>query len=118
MSKNVIELTSENFENEVMNSTKTVIVDFFSSWCLPCSLVSPEIDSLADKYKDVAKVGTVNYDKNRELALKYGVQSVPTTFVFENGEIIDKVIGTFPKERYINILDNCLNKSMCGGNVL
>ncbi len=77
-----IELTSENFEQEVLQADKTVLVDFWASWCGPCKMLSPVIEEIADERSDI-KVGKVNIDEHPELAQKYGVMSIPTVLVIE-----------------------------------
>jgi len=87
------EFTKENFEAEVINSDKPVLVDFWAEWCGPCKMISPLIDQVADSLGDTASVGKVNVDAQQELAREYGIQSIPTLLFFKNGEIKDKVVG-------------------------
>ena len=82
----VINLTLENFEAEVMQSEKTVLVDFWASWCGPCRMLSPIVDEIAEERTDI-KVGKVNVDEQEELAMRFGIMSIPTLIVFKNGEI-------------------------------
>ena len=88
----------ENFENEVINSEKTTIVDFYADWCGPCKMMSPVIDKIAEENAENIKVGKVNVDENQELAMKYNVMSIPTILVFKNGNIAKSFIGVTPKQ--------------------
>lgn len=88
----VLKLTSENFENEVKKSEKTVIVDFYADWCGPCKMMAPIIDKVAEELGDSVKVGKVNTDENMDLAEEYGIMSIPTIMIFKNGQV-DKVFN-------------------------
>lgn len=92
----VINVTKENFEQEVMQEKGTVLVDFWASWCGPCKMLSPVIDEIADSRPDI-KVCKINIDDETELAIRHGVMSVPTLMVVKNGEIVTTAIGARPK---------------------
>lgn len=96
-------ITKSNFEAEVLNSDKPVLVDFWASWCGPCRMLAPTIDAIADDYADVVKVGKVNVDEENELAMKYRVASIPTLILFKNGEPVKRSVGAVPKEDIINM---------------
>lgn len=98
-----IELTAENFEQEVLNADKTVLVDFWASWCGPCKMLSPVIEEIADERSDI-KVGKVNIDEHPELAQKYGVMSIPTVLVIKDGEEVNKSIGAVPKKALLDLI--------------
>lgn len=98
-----IELTSENFEQEVLQADKTVLVDFWASWCGPCKMLSPVIEEIADERSDI-KVGKVNIDEHPELAQKYGVMSIPTVLVIKDGEEVNKSVGTVPKKALLDLI--------------
>ncbi len=99
-----ITLTKENFDKEVLNSDLPILVDFWASWCGPCKMLSPVISEIAEEYEGKIKVGKVNIDDEGELAIKFGIVSIPTLLLFENGEIKNKLIGYHPKENILKIL--------------
>ncbi len=94
----ILTFTTNNFEQEVLKSDKTVLVDFWASWCGPCRMFSPIVDQAADELEGVAKVGKVNVDEEPELARRYGIMSIPTLMAFKNGQVVDKVMGVQGKE--------------------
>lgn len=93
-------ITKENFENEVLKSDKPVLVDFWATWCAPCRMLAPTIAELADEYAGEIKVGKVNIDDEQELAMKYGIVSIPTVMLFENGEVKETLVGLRGKEEF------------------
>lgn len=99
-----INLTNENFESEVLNSNIPVLVDFWASWCGPCKMLAPIIAEIAEEYEGKIKVCKVNIDEAGELAVKFGIVSIPTVLVFKNGEISDKAIGYRPKEDILKLI--------------
>lgn len=108
MSTNTLTITNDNFEAEVLNSDKPVLVDFWAEWCGPCQMVSPIIDELADDYVGKAKVCKINVDEQADLAMKYQVMSIPTVMIFKNGEVVDKVVGARSKADFSDILSKHL----------
>lgn len=104
-SEAVLELTDANFESEVLKSDQPVLVDFWAEWCQPCRMLGPTIDELATDYQGKVKVGKVDTDSNRDTAVKYGIQSIPTVMLFQNGEVIKKFIGLSPKATFSEELD-------------
>ena len=90
--------TEENFENEVINASETVLVDFYADWCGPCKMMSPIIDEIAEEGLPNIKVGKVNVDNCQDLAVKYNVMSIPTIAIFKNGQIVNSFIGVTDKE--------------------
>jgi thioredoxin 1 len=96
--KYTIEGTDNNFDLEVLKSDIPVLVDFWAPWCGPCRMVSPLVDELAEELTGKLKVVKVNTDENQEIAVKYGIRSIPTLGIFKDGEIVDGVIGAVPKQ--------------------
>ena len=92
----VLTITDNNFEDEVLNSDKTVLIDFYADWCGPCKMQSPIVDQIAEERSDV-KVGKVNVDDNPELAEKYEIMSIPTLLVIKNGAVAKQFVGLTSK---------------------
>jgi len=96
----VLKITNKNFEEEVLNSDKPVIIDFYADWCGPCKMMSPIIDSIAEENQEL-KVGKINVDEAQELAVKYNIMSIPTIIIFKNGNEHKKIIGVTSKENIL-----------------
>ena len=99
----VITITKENFAQEVLQSEKPVLLDFWASWCGPCRILSPIVDEVAEERGDV-KVGKVNVDEQPELAGEFGVMSIPTLLVFEQGKLVRQAVGARPKASVLDLL--------------
>ena len=99
----VIKLTTENFEKEVLQSNKKVLVDFWASWCGPCRMVSPIIDEISAERGDI-KVGKVNVEEQRELAAQFRVMSIPSLVVMKDGKIVNRMVGARPKSQILAML--------------
>ena len=94
----VINLSLENFKQEIMEGEVPVLVDFWASWCGPCKMMGPVVDKIAEEIGEKVKVCKVNIDENQELAVEYNVMSIPTFIVFKNGKEINRAIGVMAKE--------------------
>ena len=92
-----IQLTDQNFEQEVLHADMPVLVDFWASWCGPCQMLAPVIAEIAEEYAGKVKVGKVNVDEQPNLANRYGIASIPTVMLFKNGEVVNTSLGYRPK---------------------
>jgi thioredoxin 1 len=98
-----LKFTTDNFEKEVLKSDKPVLVDFWATWCAPCRMQGPIVEELADERSDI-KVGKLDVDENPEIAEKYGVMSIPTLLVIENGEVVHQMVGVQTKKQISDFL--------------
>ena len=101
----MLNITSENFEKEVISSPVPAVVDFFATWCGPCKILSPIVEELADEYGEKLRFCKVNVDDERELALKFGITSIPTLLFFKNGKLVNTVVGYRDKNQLKEITD-------------
>ena len=108
MNDNIINLTTDAFEQEVINSDMPVLVDFWADWCGPCKMIAPFIDELANDYAGKAKVCKVNIDEQMALAERFMVMTIPTVLVFKGGEIAEKSVGAKSKADFAAMLDKSL----------
>ena len=98
-----VHITKDNFNSEVLQSNRTVLLDFWASWCGPCRMVSPVIDEIAEERSDIF-VGKINVDEQRELAAQFGVMSIPTLVVLKNGREVNRSVGAKPKSQILAML--------------
>jgi len=98
-----INITEQNFNEEVIQSDKPVLIDFWASWCGPCRMIAPIIEEIADERSDI-KVGKVNVDDEVALATQFGIMSIPTLVVMKNGELVNKLVGVRPKDQILQML--------------
>ena len=103
-----MELTDDNFDNEVLKSSVPVLVDFWASWCGPCKAIAPLIDEVAAEYQGKIKVGKVNVDDNPTSPSNYGVRGIPTLILFKNGDVVDQIVGAVPKNQLKTLIDKAL----------
>ncbi len=97
--------TTANFEAEVLKADKPVLVDFYADWCGPCRMMAPAIEALAEELADVAVIGKLNVDDNEEIAMQYGVMSIPTLIVFKNGQPVKKAVGVQAKDTVVKMIN-------------
>lgn len=100
----VITVTNENYQTEVLQSSKPVLLDFWASWCGPCRAVSPVVDEIASERGDI-KVGKVNVDEQGSLAQQFGIMSIPTLIVMKDGQIANRAVGAMPKAEILALVD-------------
>jgi thioredoxin 1 len=101
-----INLSNQNFEEEVLKSNLPVLVDFYATWCGPCNMIAPAISKIAEEYKGKVKVGKLNVDEENELAIKYQIQNIPTLILFKNGKPANTLIGLNSKSEIENMINN------------
>lgn len=102
---NIVNLSDDNFESEVISSDVPVVVDFWAEWCGPCKMLGPVLDELADAYDGKVKIGKVNVDENQQLAGKYGISSIPQLFFFKGGEVVNQIGGLRSKTDLASAFD-------------
>ena len=101
--------SSQQFEQEVLNSASPVFVDFWADWCGPCRIVSPVVEELSKEYGDKVNFVKVNVDQNNELARKYNVFSIPTLAIFKDGQVVSQKVGASSKDSYKTMIDSQIN---------
>ena len=101
----VLELTDDNFEQEVLSSDTPVLVDFWAEWCMPCRMLAPTIDELANEFTGRVKVGKVDTDSNRDVSLKFDINAIPTVLLFKDGEVLRKFVGVTSKQEFADELE-------------
>ncbi|MCC7145102.1 MAG: thioredoxin [Phycisphaeraceae bacterium] len=100
----VLELTDQNFAQEVLQSNVPVVVDFWAEWCMPCRMLAPTIEQLATEFAGKVKVGKVDTDSNREVSMQFAISAIPTVMVFHNGQVVKKFVGVTPKQEFVGAL--------------
>ncbi|QDZ40778.1 thioredoxin [Euhalothece natronophila Z-M001] len=102
------EVTDSSFQQEVLESDQTVLVDFWAPWCGPCRMVAPVVEEISEQYAGQVKVVKVNTDENPNVASQYGIRSIPTLMIFKDGQRVDMVVGAVPKTTLANTLEKYL----------
>jgi thioredoxin 1 len=105
MSENIIHVSDESFEQEVLQSDKPVLIDYWAEWCGPCKMIAPVLDEVASEYSDKVRVAKLNIDDNPATPPKYGIRSIPTLMLFKNGEVEATNVGAVSKAQLIAFLD-------------
>jgi len=108
MAESVLEINDNNFETEVLQSEKPVLVDFWAPWCGPCKAISPVIENLAGSFSDKIKFTKCNVDDNPVTPGKFEIRSIPTLIFFKNGEVIDQIVGMVPKTKLEEAINNII----------
>jgi len=102
---NIKVLSTDNFEQEVLQSAEPVLVDFWATWCPPCRLIAPTLEALADEYQGRVKVAKLDVDEHGELAGRYGIRSIPTLLLFKGGQVVEQRVGALPRPELVRLLD-------------
>ncbi|MBD5520684.1 MAG: thioredoxin [Lachnospiraceae bacterium] len=100
--------TTANFEEEVLNSDKPVLVDFYADWCGPCKMMAPIVENLAEKYDGKCKIGKCNTDEENGLAARYRIMSIPTMIIFSGGKIVETIVGAVPQKELEDKIEKAL----------
>jgi thioredoxin 1 len=108
MGANTVDVTDATFKSDVIDSDKTVVVDFWATWCGPCKMVAPVLDEIAGEHKDKITVAKLDIDVNQQTAQQYQVMSIPTMIVFQNGQPVKQIVGARPKAALLNDLADYL----------
>ena len=104
-----VHVSDQDFEQEVLQAETPVLVDFWADWCVPCKMIAPIVDELADEYSGRLKVAKVDVDANPGMAMKYGVRSIPMLLVFKDGQPVEQILGAVPKMTLKKKLDSALD---------
>lgn len=105
MSDRVVELTSENFDAEVLQSDVPVLVDFWAVWCAPCRMIAPLVEELAETYSGSVKVAKLNVDENGDIAFRYNVRGIPALLIFDDGEVRDQMVGAGSRDSIVKLIE-------------
>ena len=108
MSEHVFEFTVGSFDSDVLQSDLPVLVDFWAEWCGPCKSIAPVIEEIAVEYKGKVRVGKVDVDQNNQIALQFGVRSIPTLLILKEGKVVNQLVGAVPKNNITELLDQVI----------
>jgi thioredoxin 1 len=101
----LLNITDDNFETEVLQSNEPVLIDFWAVWCGPCRMIAPIVEEMAGEYAGKAKIAKLDVDANPNVAMKYGIRSIPTILIFKDGKVVEQIVGAVPKQKLVNALD-------------
>lgn len=104
-SEHLLNVTDQDFEEQILQSDVPALVDFWAAWCGPCRTVGPVVEELAGEYVGKVKIAKLNVDDNKQIPTKYGVRGIPTLMLFKDGQVVDQIVGAVPKSRIKEILD-------------
>ncbi len=104
-----IEITDTNFEHEILQADKPVLVDFWATWCGPCKMIAPVVEELANELDGKLKVAKLDVDNNQQTAMKFGIRSIPTLLVFKAGKVVEQIVGAAPKRVLMDKISKHLN---------
>ena len=107
--KATFEATDSNFQNEVVQSSQPVLVDFWAEWCGPCKMIAPMVEELANEYQGRLRVAKLDVDNNQQVSMQYGIRSIPTLLIFKGGKVVEQVIGAVPKRILVEKVSKHLN---------
>ena len=108
MAENVMEFNDQNFDSDVLKAEMPVLVDFWAVWCGPCKAIAPIVEEVANDYSGKVRVGKMDVDSNNQVAMRYGIRSIPTLLLFSGGEVVDQVIGNVGKESIKSMLSKAI----------
>jgi thioredoxin 1 len=101
----LLNITDDNFETEVLQSSEPVLIDFWAVWCGPCRMIAPIVEEMSGEYAGKAKIAKLDVDANPNVAMKYGIRSIPTILIFKDGKVVEQIVGAVPKQKLVNALD-------------
>ena len=110
-SADILTITDDNFQTEVLASDTPVLIDFWAAWCGPCRAIAPAVEQLAKEYKGKVKVGKLDIDAHQNVPEKYGIMSIPTLILFKNGQVADRIVGSVPKSKLDEMVQEALPTS-------
>ncbi len=104
MAEDILDISDDTFEEEVLKSELPVLVDFWAVWCAPCQIIVPTLEHLAQNYKEKLKVFKINIDENMKISAKFGIRSIPTLLLFSGGELKETIVGALPQNKIIDVI--------------
>ena len=101
-----VTVTNDNFQSDVLGADTPVVVDFWAEWCGPCKMIAPALEELSGEFDGKVKIAKINIDENPDIAAQYGVRSIPTLYMFKDGEVVDQMVGAAPKGKLSDWMQN------------